>query len=270
MTADALVSAGAGLIGALIGAFAALTASWFQNRHDAKQRERERLMSLRRDVYLEAAEGIAGAPLYLVGFANADVPVESLAPLLNSKPGWQTKLHAVATLDTISAFGDADALFISTAFELIPKRHRVDELARLAAEEHEKRGQLTQFQAALHTALQTHVPQLPEVQAVAAVENIRLDIDRAQGEIVASHEREADFHDERAALIAKLLEFSVSKVAKHRLLVAKAIAAIRRELDNPVDEGAYLALTERMNQQFFSAFDPFAKQLKAGDERPAS
>lgn len=174
MTADALVSASAGLVGALIGALAALTASWFQNRHDAKQRERERLMGLRRDVYLEAAEGIAGAPLYMVGFANADVPIESLEPLLNSKPGWQTKLHAVASLETISAFGDADALFLATAFELIPKRHRVDELARLATEEQEKRGQLAQFQAALHTALQTQVPQLPQVQAIAAVEAIRI------------------------------------------------------------------------------------------------
>jgi hypothetical protein len=260
---EAIVSAAAGLVGALIGALAALIASRIQNQHDAEQRERERVMNLRRDVYLEAAEGMAGTPLYLVGFANADVPVDSLAPLLNSKPGWQTKLHAVAGLETIEAFGNADALFISTSFEMMPKRHRVDELARLAAEEHERRSQITQFQGALHTALQTQVPSLPQDQAFAAAEAIRRGIEKAQSDLVASHEREAEFHGERATLITDLLEFSVSRVAKHRLLVAKGIAAMRRELDTPLDEAAYLALNEKMNRQFFSAFDPFTKQLKS-------
>lgn len=270
MTEDAILSASAGLIGALIGAFAALIASWIQNRHDAKQRKQERLMNLRRDVYLEAAEAIAGAPLYLAGFANADTPVESLAPLLNSKPGWQTKLHAVANLETISAFGEADALFISTAFEMLPKRHRVDDLVRLAAAEQEKRAEITQFQDALHTALQTQVPHLQPQQAVDAATGIQRGIEQAQADIIASHRQESALHGERAQLITELLEFSASKVALHRLLVAKAIAAMRRELDTAIDEAKYFALMEKMNQQFFAAFDPFAKRLRSDDVQAAS
>lgn len=263
MSEEAIVSAVAGLLGAFIGARAALIASRMQNKHDAAQRERERVMNLRRDVYLEAAEGMAGAPLYLVGFANADVPVDSLAPLLNSKPGWQTKLHAVASLETIEAFGNADALFVSTSFEMLPKRYRVDELARLAAQEQERRSQITQFQGALHTSLQRQAPSLPQDQAVTAAEAIRRGIEQANSDIVASHEREAELRGERAKLITELLEFSVSRLAKHRLLVSKGVAAMRRELDTPLDEAAYLALTEKMNRQFFTAFDPFAKQLRS-------
>ena len=38
--------------------------------HDARQRDREREMTLRRDVYLEAAEAMAQAQEYLAGFTN--------------------------------------------------------------------------------------------------------------------------------------------------------------------------------------------------------
>lgn len=270
MTPEVLVTAAVGLAGAVVGALGAMGGSWLQSRHDRGQRERERVMALRRDVYLEAAEGLAGFPHYLVGLANADVPVASLEPLLNAKRGWQNKLHVIASLETIAAFAKADALFIETSFHLFPLRHKVDELGSQAEEEARQRSQLTQYQAALHTALQAEVHHGQGQENIAAVQAMRAAIDRSQEEIVASYEREAALHGERAERIKELLGLALTKVAEHRLLLGEANLAVRREIEAPVDDERYLEMMREMNDQALGAFEAFFQSLDPADERLAT
>ncbi len=63
-------SAFSGVIGVIVGGLLALIPVWLQLRHATKERERERQMALRRDVYLLAMQQIAKMLDYL-----EDVPV---------------------------------------------------------------------------------------------------------------------------------------------------------------------------------------------------
>ena len=62
------------ILGVIVGAILCFGGVAAQLWHDAKQRERERLMQLRRDVFLEAAEAVAGSQQFFFRFANTDIP----------------------------------------------------------------------------------------------------------------------------------------------------------------------------------------------------
>src|ERR1044072_9202621 len=85
------------------GVFLGLGITFFgvgrQLRHDARERDRERLMQLRRDVYLEAADGMAGTAEQFFRLANAEIPLSQLSTL-QELPGWLNKVYTVGSLDT--------------------------------------------------------------------------------------------------------------------------------------------------------------------------
>jgi hypothetical protein len=251
------------LIGASIGALTALGAVWLQNRHDAAQRDRERQMLLRRDVYFEAAEALAGFPQYLVGFANAEVPIKDLAPLLNSKPGWQNKVRVVAELSTISALSDADAVFIDTAFKVMPIRLQIDDIKRRVDALVESRSQLAKYQQSIHTTLQGQVAQFPSPQALVAAGQLRHDIDHLQQTMDEMQKDEAELRTVCVNLIKELLVTAVERIAEHRLLVAKATLALRREMELPVDQEAYMELTQKENASFIASLHRLVRAFEA-------
>src|SRR5215213_11494982 len=80
------------IIGSLLAFGGTSVATFFQLRHDAKQRERDRKMQLRRELFLEAAEGAPG-PEYFIKVANPDVPLSELG-VPTAKPAWMNKLFA--------------------------------------------------------------------------------------------------------------------------------------------------------------------------------
>src|SRR5262245_1740899 len=86
------------ILGALVGAAIALAAVALQLAVNARQRRLDREHQLRRDVYLQAAEGIAVGTELLAGFGNLDVAIQDLAASARGKQGWANKLHIVASL----------------------------------------------------------------------------------------------------------------------------------------------------------------------------
>src|SRR5260221_11700671 len=81
------------LIGVLIGAAVALASLSIQLWFGARQRERDRYMQLRRDVYLEAAEGLAALLEYLQQTARTDVPFGKAETSL-VRQGWLFKTYS--------------------------------------------------------------------------------------------------------------------------------------------------------------------------------
>jgi hypothetical protein len=70
------------IFGVMIGAGATLAGAIVQLWFSTRQRERERYMQLRRDVYLSAAEGLAASVEYLNQHARTDIPFgKAVAPL---------------------------------------------------------------------------------------------------------------------------------------------------------------------------------------------
>ena len=253
-----------GLVGALIGGVAVIASSWFQNRYDREQRERDRIMQLRRDVFLEAAEALSGYPQYLASIPNANLALESLAPMLNIKPGWETKIHLIASLPTIAAVTRVSSHFSTTLFQVAPARYRLDDLRRRISVEEERRVELGRFQAALHTSLQAHLGRSSEVNGLDITsESLRGELARVLNQIVGSHDSQAELHGEQARMIYELNRTVLGRIAELRLLVAEAVLATRKEIEAPNIEKGYRAVIESSNTEALAASSSFLASSEA-------
>ncbi len=258
------------LVGGLMALGGALGASWLQNRHEAQQRERERQLSLRKEVYLEAAEGLSGVQEYLGGLADAARTLAELAQCIKSRPGWQNKVHVVASLETISAFAEADAYFVSAALSTIPLRYDLDESERRLEAAQGRKNQLQQYQSYLHTSLQAQVKLFPAHPAVVSAGQVREAIDATQGELVRLGEQVGQLLEQRAAKLKQLVEGALERVAEHRKLVATAMLAVRDEIKLPLPKDAYMDLVSRTNAEVLASMRHLLEGEEIDSQAPSS
>lgn len=108
------------LIGVIIGAVLAWVPLHRQLKHDSKEREEERQMSLRRDVYLFAAEVIGQQLSYLMNFYDTKE---------SSPKGYEeaiTKIHIIGNNETVAAINEFNDHMIESFCELIPKKDEIN------------------------------------------------------------------------------------------------------------------------------------------------
>ncbi|HEY3569820.1 MAG TPA: hypothetical protein VGP73_17940, partial [Thermoanaerobaculia bacterium] len=113
-----------GVFGALAGACTVLFTTWLNNRqqnrrqmqqlaHDIEQRRTDREMSLRREVYLEAAETIGKMQEFIANYAQSDDVGSSEIIALNGSIAALNKVHVIGAKSTIEAFNCAQRTFWS-------------------------------------------------------------------------------------------------------------------------------------------------------------
>ena len=250
------------LLGAILAFGATFVATRLQLTHDAKQRERERRMSLRRDIFLEAADAVAGTTDYFFQFANIEVPMRELT-ISTSKPGWINKLYIVASLDTIEAFSQASLALGAAAFDLLQRRfvlERVNSKLTLVTEQVEAAGREQQSIGEIATALAKESPS-PEVFEKRKHFQDRWEQSLHTYENVIIQQR--DLIDERLALQKALLEDAIRHSASYQARLRHALVQLRAELDFPVDLDKFEKLTERIDGQlrpeFQKVFDAIGK-----------
>ncbi len=121
--AIALISAGAALIGALGGVL--LTNKSNNKRilveleHDATQRDREREMDLRKDVYLKIAEEMTVAQQFLAGLPQVDFTKIDSSQFLKGFFIASSKIHIVGKYDTVEAVSITMKYFTSSFMKLM-------------------------------------------------------------------------------------------------------------------------------------------------------
>ena len=163
-----------GVIGALIALISSLLTNWGNNRrqkqqldHDLAQRkaqlshdeERQRIqlshdsdenriareMSLRRDVYLAAAEATGNLQEYISNAARIDLPEADRLSLIKGSTGTLNKVHLVGSNETIEAFSGVQLAFARGVFNV--EEHRLAilkanlRIAALAEEEESQRAE---------------------------------------------------------------------------------------------------------------------------------
>jgi hypothetical protein len=157
-----------GLVGALIALVSSFLTNWGNNRrlrqqldHDLAQRkaqlshdeERQRIqlahdsdehrigreMSLRRDVYLDAAEATGSLQEYISNSARTDLPETERLSLIKGSTGVLNKVHVVGSNETIKAFTGVQLAFARGVFNVEEQRlailktnFKIDALQRAA------------------------------------------------------------------------------------------------------------------------------------------
>lgn len=257
---------------ATIASFMTLTGMWLQSRaeskrnlerltHDALQRDRERDMALRREVYLRAAEAMAQAQEYLSGFANPAISPQQHEAMIKGVGADLNKVHIVASLSTVKAVVEANQFFVRAVADLSVKKrpiealmHEIEREQRVIESAEARRDEaLTTMKEMNRSATGTRPLWDTQSRVFHDEQN---DIDGALARKERLQQRLASKQSELARLCAKAgLEFGRR--------VVNANLAIRRELELPLDAQDYLSLMQRSHDTLGHEVDEFHRRITA-------
>ncbi len=222
-------------------------------RHDALMRDREREMTLRREVYLACAEALAHAQEYLAAFArDADGQYEALVKGIGAD---LNKVHIVGSLATVQAIVSANEFFVRSVADLSLARLPVKKLREeiKAEEQFVERASVRRDEA---LACMRDMDRAGTANsAFWAVQNQVLVETQAAIEAAAERVRvcKADLAVQESALLRQSAKAGMAFGA----LVVKANVAIRHELELPLDADAYLDLMARSQEVLARHVDQF-------------
>ena len=234
----------AGLLGVAFGALAGLTGTWITLRHDAKQRKLDREIALRREVYLEAAEGLAEVQLLLTRLAQPDFKPDQIGGSAGSRIGWYNKVQVVSSFETFEAFAKGEALFQSALVGLLPKRYEFDQVQLRLDSVQARKSQLAEYQQALHSGLKVLLAQ--GAPADVDTRGFSQGILAAQAQIDNLGTEEAELLAQKADRQRELLLEVNKRAAELRRLYARAMVTLRLELDLPMETDRYHAAIEEV------------------------
>ncbi|MFB0552890.1 MAG: hypothetical protein ACETWQ_06190 [Phycisphaerae bacterium] len=110
------------LLGVLIAGVLPWIGIYLQLRHDSRERQKERNMSLRRDVYMSLAEKIGQLLFHLSNFYQVDIP----SP--DEYTEVMTQIDVIGNKETIRAANEFNDQLSIALYELIPEKHEKDSL----------------------------------------------------------------------------------------------------------------------------------------------
>ncbi len=234
-------------------------------RHDALMRDREREMTLKREVYLRCADALAHAQEYLVAFAhNTDERQEALVQGIGAD---LNKVHIVGSLATVQAIVAANEFFVRGVADLSLVRLPV----RTLREEIRAEEQFLERASARRDEALARMHEMDEAgtadSAFWAVQ--RQVLTETQAAIEASAGRVRAGKADLAAKEAHLMRESAKAGMAFGALVVKANVAIRYELELPLDTAAYLDLMARSRAVLARHVDQFHERTLADQQGEA-
>lgn len=206
-------------------------------KHDASQRDREREMALRRDVYLGAAGAISRAQSMLMRLADLNVADQELSAAFSRDSSAMAQVHVVGTNKTvqaISAFSqELGAAFLELTLKRLPlleRKNQIELLGKFIDKSNTEQERLINIMRQLNLEGNTD-------QKTWGVVNDSFKFEQ---------QKNAENMEERQALtnqqhhdILEFLELSFDRFCTVSRLVPPAIFAVREELDLPLDREAY-------------------------------
>lgn len=239
--------------GIVVGSFFTLGGVFLTNRandrrlkaqldHDRILKNRERELSLRKDIYLAATEAVAAGLSATARFADLSIPHDKLIERYIEKSSAIAKVHVIAREDTIKALANLISELGATYLRLIVKRYPlIAQRQRLEL----ILGQVNSFgkerDRMLELIKQFNIDGTNDKRRWEVIQNA---FDFEQNRIAkALEEHKAISEDLRVKQLQYLREcFSENTKLNH--LMVPALVAIRGELELPVDETTYRQVME--------------------------
>ena len=122
--------------GVLIGSVVSVTSVWLTNRasfkrlqaqfeHDVVQKTKDREMTLRKEVFLDASEAIAAGVDSLGRFANLELPNEQVTQPYVEKSPAMAKVYVIATTATVLSISKFTSHLSSLYYSLFAMRQEL-------------------------------------------------------------------------------------------------------------------------------------------------
>ncbi len=222
------------LLAVLVGALAAIIPITIQLRHDARQRERERQLNLRRDIYLEVAEAMGRIQELLSSFPRLDLEFKDLIALTRGVPASLNKFHVVATNQTLVAFVGYLSSLSGHNTELLIRRAHLEEIRTEIQRLEDQIASLVAEQSNVISYIK-FVIKTDQAGSVKRYSEIASELEKNRAKLTHEQERQASAIQELAAAALRAIQIGTMELAKINIL-------IRRELELQLDEEKYLQL----------------------------
>ncbi len=213
-----------------------------QLAHDRQIKDRDRELSLRKDVYLAAAEAVSAGFMSVGRFANLDISNEEITAGYIEKSPSIAKVHVIAREDTAKAVatftGELGAVYLRLFAKRIPLVAQKQQLALLKA-------QMDSFgkerDRMLDLMKQHNLEGSGDQRRWNIIDgNFKFEQQRVEETVKQYNQLAAVLY----AAQLKYMEECIGEMAKLTLLLVPIVVTTRRELDLPIDETAYRQILE--------------------------
>lgn len=219
------------LVAVVIGGMLTWIPLHWQLEHESREREKERQMSVRLDVYLFAAEKIGECLTYLIDFPNKrEFPREGYWEAIN-------QIQIIGSKETLAAvcrfneyMEEAFTELAPQVFEIVLLEERLDSLTELLYETKEER--------------KIYIEEMKEHNLSGIIDEHKWSVIKANSASARSRfDQLMREHNKTGKEILKLTSDLAPKCVKKAQageeLLIPVMVAIRKELDAPFDEKAY-------------------------------
>jgi hypothetical protein len=255
---------------ALLAAVASFSASWLtirnarralqlQLKHDAEGRDRERIMTLKRDVYIPIVQAITHAQTMLGQLINPDMDNNALATQIAEDLSTMAKIHAVGSEQTISAMmkylkvlGPAHIQFMLARADLISRKQTIERESVLMEDAEAAMKRFKELAGELHIAGNA------DAQAARLKELVDSEV-RSHKE---HKERRAQLIQQQARVQLALFDQVVAVLGRLADLLPDVVLAARRDLDIPLDSAEYRQLFVEQQQAVMQAVRDVQEKLR--------
>jgi hypothetical protein len=259
-----------GIVPVATGSIITLFGVWLQSRseasrlkrqlkHDAEQREKERQMDLRREVFLGAAETLGKQSEYLNLFSKVDFDFWKDQEVLRGCIGAANKVHLIAGSETIEAYVRASQSWAKAILQLSKSRLKIEEVKTELKMEEDLIAMLSTHRDETLSSIKAQGTSGIQSQELHELHQKRFQ--DLQRQIEDSFGKKGKLHSKLARL---LMQISVEGVAAHVEFSEKLVAvnlAARREVDLRIDENRYREFQALTAKEVQVSSDAFVEEI---------
>lgn len=228
-----------------------------QLSHDSEEKEKERINSLRKDVYLKAAEEMAKVSGYLGKIPQMDPTKETIGDGLSEFFAVAAKLQLVSQPNTSQLAGELVTRYCEILFSLLAKASPIHDLnvdIRMAGDFYARNQ--SEVKRILFEMAQLNETGQPDPVRFAALERSFENAQRAADELA---EKQKSAYEQRGAAMRDYVIELLNEIRTVGTLQVRLAAAIRGELNLTTDVADF----ETRLQSNFERMDKSMQELLA-------
>ena len=252
----------------VVGALIALFATWLQNRahlrrqreqliHDAEQRRLDREMTMRREVYLAAAEAAAKLQEYLGSFSRTDISQEHHQAILADSAGALNRVYLIGEFETLKAFKNIQESFSISSLNLLEKKITVAYATTKVSEVESRIQELVQRKDQIIVTIQA-VTQAKQENflgtLISQFQKAEEEIETEQGLLEEAHR---DLQNHQINLLKEALRAGIELATR----LADATVLVRRELGFSLEEEQYKKMIAENSETIQKHYNDFITRL---------
>lgn len=230
-----------------------------QLRHDREQIDRQRELSLKKDVYLAAAEAISCGINSISKFANLDIPNGDVTREYSDKSSAIAKVYVIARDETVSALANlTDAIdaaqlrLTAKRLPLVGQRRQIQSIQEVINESSKERARF------LELMKQHNLEGTVDARRWGAIEKNYEYVQKSIDDAVKEQNALAvALHAENLCY----LKDCMAETAVLRRLVIPTLIAVRCELELPLDRDKYTASVEASIKNQDAVVGEFLRKL---------